>query len=121
MAPGGGEVKIQTTHLHLTGEQLKDSILDLALRLGYRRAAFRPGRLQDGSWRTPVQGDKGFPDVVLAKAGQPLLLIECKGDKEPMSPAQEAWRIVLGDVPGITYILARPDDWWDGRIESELR
>lgn len=65
----------------------------------------RPARTLNG-WRTPVQGDKGFPDLVLARAGV-ILVPELKTDKGAPTRDQRAWLAALGPYGR----LWRPRDW----------
>jgi 5-methylcytosine-specific restriction endonuclease McrA len=46
--------------------QLQRTIVEAARLLGYRVQHARPARTQRG-WRTPIEGDVGFTDLVLAK------------------------------------------------------
>jgi hypothetical protein len=57
-------------------------------------------------WRTPVQGDPGTPDFVLARGGV-VLLAELKTDRGRPTPDQVAW---LGAAGGHGR-LWRPADW----------
>ena len=54
---------------------------------------------------------KGFPDVVLAKAGSPILLCELKTERGKVTPEQATWLEVLASVTGVESHLWRPDDW----------
>lgn len=58
-----------------------------------------------------VRSPAGFPDLVLAKPGRPLILAELKRERGKLSPAQEAWLAVLQHVPGIIVRVWRPSDW----------
>ncbi|MBX6754520.1 MAG: VRR-NUC domain-containing protein [Thermorudis peleae] len=58
-----------------------------------------------------VRSPAGFPDLVLAKPGRPLILAELKAERGKLSPAQEAWLAVLQQVPGIIVRVWRPSDW----------
>ncbi len=85
-------------------------VLKLARILGWRRAHFRPALTAKG-WRTAVSGDgSGFPDIVLAKAGFPIVFAEIKGAKGSLSPEQRVWRDVLLACPGCRYFVWRPAD-----------
>ena len=98
--------------------ELQKAVIELAQRLGYRVAHFRPALTQTGRWVTAVQGDgAGFVDLVLARKGV-VLFIELKSKKGRVSDAQEAW---LSELPrGFTFVF-RPGDWLDGTIETVLR
>lgn len=80
---------------------------------GWLCAHFRPAQTQRGRWITPMAGDKGFPDLVLAKHGR-LLLAELKTDKGRPSREQEAWLAALGSHGR----LWRPAQW--GEVQHEL-
>jgi len=86
------------------------TVLDAAAVLGWRRIHFRPARTQHG-WRTPLQGDVGFPDLVLARPGAPLLLVEVKTDTGRLTPAQEAWLATLRQARGHQALVWRPAQW----------
>ena len=53
---------------------------------------------------------RGFPDAVCVKDGR-LLALEFKTERGKVSPEQEEWIAELADVPGVTAMIARPDDW----------
>lgn len=74
-------------------------IIDLAHHHGWLAAHFRPAQGRDGRWVTPMQGDKGFPDVILARGGR-IVFIEAKREKGGVvSPAQRAWLEELDPAP----------------------
>ena len=59
---------------------------------------------------TAVQGDKGFPDLVLVK-GQRLIFAELKLAKKKPTPSQEEW---LQALAGIGPMNGHPETytWW---------
>lgn len=69
--------------------QLQDAIIEAAKLYGWRCAHFRPAMTVRG-WRTPVQGDAGFPDLVLARLGK-VMFLELKREGGRVSPDQQAW------------------------------
>lgn len=71
------------------------AVIDAARLAGWKVCHFRPGMTQRGRWVTPMQGDKGAPDLILAKAGR-VLLAELKSDKGKTTPEQEAWLAAAG-------------------------
>jgi hypothetical protein len=100
--------------------ELQKAVLELAKRLGWRSAHFRPGMTQRGNWVTAVQGDgKGFPDLVLAK-GRYLYFVELKAAGKYPSPEQRAWIAALEATDAKVFVW-RPKDWLDGTVERELR
>lgn len=76
-------------------------------------------------YRTHIQGNPGFPDLVLAHPHHGLLLVELKSETGRTRPAQHQWANTLqtaetnGHTPPRTYRLWRPSDWPE--IEATLR
>ena len=64
---------------------------------GWRVHAERPARTSKG-WRTPVQGDPGFFDLVLARRGR-VIFAELKSARGKLSAEQEAWLAELSGGP----------------------
>lgn len=93
-------------------------ILELGMRLGFMACHFRPALTNKG-WRTAVQGDVGFPDIVLAKYGR-VIVAECKSKVGRVTKEQEAWLLRLVSVANEAYVW-RPEDWLSGKIEKVLR
>lgn len=72
-------------------------IIDVAQWLGWKVVHFRPARTADGRWRTPMQGNKGFPDLVLCRAGR-IIIAELKTDCGRLTADQKAWMSELGEL-----------------------
>lgn len=53
----------------------------------------------------------GFPDLVLAKPGYPILLIELKTETGKLSAEQREWGRILSQAEGCYYAVWRPRDW----------
>jgi hypothetical protein len=100
----------------MSEEELEDAVIEAAQFLGWTVVHHRPARTKDGEWRTAIKGQKGFPDLCLARDGT-VLLRELKREKGKTSPGQVIWLEALGDHGGIW----RPSDWLSGRIQHELR
>lgn len=66
-------------------------------------------------YRTPLQGNPGFPDLALARDGR-LLCVELKRQSGRLEPSQRHWSDALGEH----WRLWRPGDWNDGTIMREL-
>lgn len=99
-------------------------VIELAQRLGYRVAHFRPMQDHRGAWRTPVSADgKGFPDLVLVR--ERIIFAELKKDDRYPDPDQRAWLDALagaldladdeapGDREHVLVRVWRPKDWPD--------
>ncbi len=105
-----------TTQLHMNENDLQNAVIDLATVLGWHVHHDRPAQYQSGRWATHIMGDKGFPDLVLAKAGT-VLFVELKSDKGKLSREQRDWGQQIGDA----WSVWRPQDWRDGTIERTLK
>lgn len=99
----------------MSEDDLQDAVMQMAELLGWVVVHFRPARTEKG-WRTAVQGQKGFPDLVLARDGR-VLFRELKTTKGKPTVDQEIWLEALGDLGAIW----RPQQWLDGTIQHELR
>lgn len=84
-------------------------VQELARLLGYRTAHFRPAQTAHG-WRTPMTGDAGWPDLVIAGRGR-LIFAELKAEKGQAAPEQLRWLEALNAVPGVLAVVWRPSDW----------
>ena len=101
-------------------EEFQNQIIELAHLFGWRVAHFRAAQTAKG-WRTAVSADgKGFPDLVLVKAGR-LIFAEIKTDdpRSKTSEDQDAWLEALRTVAGVLVVVWRPSDW--DAIEPTLR
>lgn len=103
----------------MTEADLQAAVIDLARvckwRVHHSRTAWVQRR--DGSTyhATPLTGDPGFPDLVLARDGQ-VLFVELKSERGRLSPDQQAWISALHEVR-----VLRPHDWYSGQIAEVLR
>lgn len=91
----------------ISEDGFKDNVIALATLFGWRVAHFRPARTKHG-WKTPMQGDKGFPDLVLAKQGR-VIFAELKSDRGKLTEDQNGW---LCDLSGFNV----PPKAWDTGI-----
>ena len=92
-------------------------VVETARLAGWRCAHFRPGRTQDGGWRTPVTADgAGWPDLVLVRPPR-IIFAELKNDRGEVRPAQLEWLDVLRLLPYAEVYLWRPSDW-DAVVET---
>ena len=81
-------------------------LVQLADSFGWWIAHFRPARTEVG-WRTPMQGDAGYPDITLARSDRGLIIAELKSSRGRLSPRQKRW---LAELSGM-----EPDWWKPGR------
>jgi hypothetical protein len=106
-----------TVKFALSEKELQNAIVSLARTLGYRVAHFRPAMMRSGRWATPMQGDAGFPDLVLVGRGK-VLFVELKTKDGRLTDEQVAWGDAIG-MAGANWKVWRPADWPDV-IQAEL-
>jgi len=110
--------KVSDAAFSLSEAQLCDAVIELARTLSWKVTHFRPAMVR-GGWRTPIQGDAGFPDLVLAR-GNRVVFVELKSMRGRLSHHQVEW---IGALvrSGAEVFLWTPEDWFSGRIEKSLR
>jgi hypothetical protein len=91
------------------------TVLEAAQLYGWLVHHARPAMNRSGRWSTPIQGDAGFPDLVLAQLPPEdhpgrLIFAELKRDGQRLAPAQRVWRDAIL-AAGHEWYLWRPADW----------
>lgn len=76
--------------------EFQATVIEMARALGWRVHAERPA-FSKGKWSTPIQGDAGFPDLVLVRGGV-LLCMELKSEKSKPTVDQVEWIAELWEV-----------------------
>jgi hypothetical protein len=105
---------------HMTEAALQSAVLDYARLTGWRAVHFRPAQNGRGQWRTPIEGDPGFPDTVLVRPGR-LVFTELKSARGVVEPDQRAWLVLLRTLGApVEAYLWKPVDWLDGTIRRIL-
>lgn len=98
---------------------LKPAVLELCQLLRLHVAHFRPARMKDGTWRTPVEADgDGFLDLVIV--GYDVLWRELKTFGRKPTAAQLEWMARL-EQAGQDAGVWTGEDLLSGRIERELK
>jgi len=93
-------------------------IIELAHLRGWRAHHTRPAWTGKG-WRTPIQGDPGFPDLVLARklsifgGNVRVIFAELKSDKGKVADEQREWIRLLEGCKGVETYIWRPRMWED--------
>jgi hypothetical protein len=85
------------------------AVVELAHLYGWKVYHQRSALTHRG-WRTTLQGDAGFPDLVLARPPR-VLVAECKSARGRLRVEQRAWVQVLGQCPGVECYIWRPEHW----------
>lgn len=112
-----------TLLLKATEAEFQDLVIDYARTVGWLVHHCRPARSGRGGWHTPIQGDPGFPDLVLVRAGR-IVVAELKSETGRISTDQHAWLKALDPDPDVVrcesaVYLWRPSDWPE--IQEALR
>ena len=111
----------QILDTNISEKQFQDSVIELFQYCGWLVSHSRPARVKDDStpsgfsWRTAIQGDKGFLDTIATKDGL-LIIAELKSEKGEMSPEQKKWFSTLKLVeylahPYVRVFMWKPSDW----------
>ena len=101
----------------ITERGLQDYVVAAAQLLGWKVMHTRPAMARSGRWSTPIQGDAGFPDLVLVRPPK-LVVAELKAQRGPVTAEQQAWLDALRSC-GVAAYVWRPADL--PRIEALLQ
>lgn len=93
----------------MSEDDLQRCILDATRVMGLYVHHCRPARMQSGRWATPIQGFKGFPDLVIVGPNG-LLIRELKSARGVLSVEQSMWLDRLVSV-GVNAGVWTPTDW----------
>ena len=94
----------------MTEREFQQAVVQLARLMGWRVHHTRPALTQRGRWLTPIQGDAGFPDLVLCRGGR-VIFAELKRNGARPTPAQRGWLEALQACAGVECYLWTPSDW----------
>jgi hypothetical protein len=96
----------------MTEAELQTNVIELAHTYGWLVVHQRPALTTSG-YRTAIQGDKRFPDLVMAKRGR-VLLAELKSETGRLAEDQQRWVTASG-----AYVW-RPSNWLANDIHRVL-
>ena len=88
--------------------QFKNQVIEIAKRYGWLVHHDLPAMNQRGKWATHIQGDSGFPDLVLLNSNGVLVFAELKTDVGIVRKTQEQWLDRL-DKCGVITQVWRPN------------
>jgi hypothetical protein len=94
--------------LKLTEQEWQSRVIDYAKLRGWLVHHTRPARTDKG-WRTALEGDAGFPDLVLARKGH-IFFVELKTEVGLLTKGQKAWIWEL-ESHEVGARVWRPSDW----------
>lgn len=86
----------------------QSQVVQLAHTYGWLVQHTRPAK-QGDRWLTPIQGDAGFPDLVLVHHKRGIIFAELKSPSGPVSDAQYQWGRTIKEAGG-EWKLWRPKD-----------
>lgn len=90
-----------------TEAECQKTIIEAARTLGYLVHHTRPAQTGRG-WRTPIQGDRGFPDLVIAGHGR-LFVVELKRKPNRVGVEQMEWIAELERAGIYSSVVWVPD------------
>jgi len=94
----------------VTEREFQRAVVELARLMGWRVHHTRPALTQRGRWLTPIQGDAGFPDLVLCRPPR-LIVAELKRVGGKPTAEQQGWLDALHACAGVECYLWTPADW----------
>lgn len=100
---------LRTLQAVVSEREFQAAVVEVARLAGWRVHHCRPARTATG-WRTPIEGDAGYPDLTLVRDGQ-LLFLELKTTRGRVRPEQDAWLSALRTVEGVGVEVVTPADW----------
>jgi hypothetical protein len=94
----------------MTEATLKSAVISVARMAGWLIHHDLPAMSRAGRWATHVEGDVGFPDLVLVSPhhGQ-IMVVELKAEKGKVTTSQQNW-LDSFDLSGIENHVVRPSD-----------
>ena len=102
--------KIRSHSIPLREKDFQRSVIEYAKMMGWRVYHTPPALTRSGKWITPVQGDVGFPDLILCRPPR-LIIVELKRIGGKISPAQREWLSALQACTGVECYIWYPNDW----------
>jgi hypothetical protein len=102
--------KIRSRKAQQREKEFQRAVIEYAKMMGWRVHHTLPAITQSGRWITPVQGDVGFPDLVLCRPPR-LIIAELKRAGGKVSVAQRDWLSALRACDGVECYIWYPSDW----------
>ena len=94
----------------VTEAEFQTQVIEIAKYRGWKVMHQRPAMIRTGRWVTAIEGDAGFPDLVLARPiPGDLIFAELKKEKGRVSAMQAAWIRTLA-ATGVEAYIWYPSD-----------
>jgi hypothetical protein len=94
----------------MTETEFKDILIGVAKRYGWLVHHDLPAQNSRGRWGTHIQGDVGFPDLLLLHpVSGKLFAIELKSQTGRLTPGQNRWLLAFENA-GIYNAVLKPSD-----------
>ncbi len=90
----------------ISEDEFTDQVIAVFQLHKWKVVHFDRARKKNGSWRTPIRGDPGSPDILAARCGK-VIHAELKVGRNKPTKDQEQWLHHLGDGAYLWY----PCDW----------
>lgn len=91
--------------MQISEAEFTTQVVQLAQLMGWKVVHFRAAKTGKG-WRTAMQGDPGFPDIIAARFGR-VVAAELKVGSNKPTPLQREWLSHWGQDAYVWY----PTDW----------
>jgi len=98
---------------------LQRKVITLARKHSWMIHHDKPCRNQKGGWNSSYTGDRGWPDLLLARAGH-VLAVELKSAVGVVKVEQADWLNALGFLGRVRAFVWRPEDLVSGVVERIL-
>lgn len=97
-------------HSDMTEAEFKNVVISIAKRYGWLIHHDLPAQNSRGKWATHIQGDAGFPDLLMVHpVSGKILAVELKAEKGKLSPLQKRWLMAF-DVSATFNSVWKPSD-----------
>lgn len=90
--------------------EFQSAVIELARWHGWMVHHTRPAQIRPGRWATPIQGNAGWPDLVLCRPQHgDFIVAELKRNGGRLSAGQKTWLLCLSQA-GVEVHVWYPDD-----------
>lgn len=94
----------------MTESEFQSAVIEFARMRGWMVMHTKAAQIRPGVWATPLQGNPGFPDLVLVRPVHgDVVFVELKKDGGRLSIGQKAWITALKAAGAEVYVWY-PDD-----------